>query len=799
VRKRIWLPVALLGVLGILALVSAKPLARRVLRGEAQRRGLTIEAGELSLSFLGAELRDVKVKLVGVEGVSVQLERVDARFSLSKPRLRAVEVEGGMVRLSGTVDEVKQRLTDVRARQKNEASGEKSAGTTVRYDQLRGIDVVWEGAFGDGPAQKFSGVQFERGPGGQRLGVDLIALEKGGISLAVAGTELEWGEGPNAGELRLAKAAEMRVGFRADEAAPAPAQPSSDDAVPPLPPGANEDDADDGRGLLERFPIERQRVAKLRALLSVLRDQVAPRLPDEAVVAALSLVFEQGKERLQMGPQRLSIKKSATEVSFNLSPGALARGTPLALSGTLPRTPGTPLAMKLEGGPISLRALGVREGDFGLFNVGESSLSGSVRLGLSEDAERLGIDGQIAFEALEIRQAQLSPEPVRFARIGLGGRVELAVDGSRYNVQDGELRLGEARFLGKLSVTRGDDFVVLDLAAQAPLVACQALVDSAPRGVLGEAGAMGFEGTFSLDASLAADTRKLAKMAVHWDFKNDCRIHHVPASLDPERFRGPFQKEVQGAGEVPSVLDFGPQSRGWTPYAEVTRHLETALLVTEDGRFFKHDGFDDRAIESSIRDNTRAGKFLRGASTISMQLAKNLYLSREKNLARKIQEAALTVLLEQSFDKAGLLELYVNVVEFGPGVYGVRDAARYYFGTTPDLLTTAQAFFLASILPAPTRDYFDRAGQLRPARKRHLQQLFQIARKRDRLNDGELEAALAEELVFGQPSTSVGEPPRAAEPPGRGPLSAPEGPAGPPTAPTLPTPPTAPTPPGGQP
>jgi membrane peptidoglycan carboxypeptidase len=173
-----------------------------------------------------------------------------------------------------------------------------------------------------------------------------------------------------------------------------------------------------------------------------------------------------------------------------------------------------------------------------------------------------------------------------------------------------------------------------------------------------------------------------------------------------------------------------------------------AVLVCEDGGFYRHGGFDFRAIERAIKDDIVAGRFVRGASTISMQLAKNLYLGREKTLARKLQEALLTMLLEQELTKKELMELYLNVVELGPGLYGVGPAAAHYFDTTPRDLTLGQALYLASILPDPTRQRFTPEGDVTPRWAEYLKKLMHIARKVERITDEELEAGLAEEVGF---------------------------------------------------
>jgi membrane peptidoglycan carboxypeptidase len=185
----------------------------------------------------------------------------------------------------------------------------------------------------------------------------------------------------------------------------------------------------------------------------------------------------------------------------------------------------------------------------------------------------------------------------------------------------------------------------------------------------------------------------------------------------------------------------------------VPRFLEAAVLVSEDGRFWSHRGFDQRAIESSIRQNVEAGRFMRGASTISMQLAKNLYLTREKTVTRKIQEALLTMLLEQGLRKDEILELYFNVVELAPGIYGVGPGAEHYFATVPADLSVAQSFFLASVLPSPSSQRFDDEGRLKPNWRNYIDRLMRIAAERDRITQAELERGLEEEVRFGVPAS----------------------------------------------
>jgi membrane peptidoglycan carboxypeptidase len=176
--------------------------------------------------------------------------------------------------------------------------------------------------------------------------------------------------------------------------------------------------------------------------------------------------------------------------------------------------------------------------------------------------------------------------------------------------------------------------------------------------------------------------------------------------------------------------------------------METAVVVCEDGHFPYHRGFDFEAIQNSIRDNLNQGRFARGASTVTMQLAKNLYLGKEKTLGRKLQEAVLTQLLEQELSKRELIELYLNVIEYAPGVYGIGPAARYYFAKTPADLSLGQALYIASILPNPEHQHFARDGKVSPGWTKYLQRLMHIAKKIGRISDEQLATGLSEQVAF---------------------------------------------------
>jgi monofunctional biosynthetic peptidoglycan transglycosylase len=139
----------------------------------------------------------------------------------------------------------------------------------------------------------------------------------------------------------------------------------------------------------------------------------------------------------------------------------------------------------------------------------------------------------------------------------------------------------------------------------------------------------------------------------------------------------------------------------WVPYTAISPHLKRAVLVSEDIDFFGHQGFEVVEIETALKDAFDEQKIPRGASTITQQVAKNLWLSPSRNPLRKVKEAILTWQLERSLDKKRILEIYLDVAEFGPGIYGAEAASRRYFGKSAAELGEREAAQLAACLPNP--------------------------------------------------------------------------------------------------
>lgn len=158
------------------------------------------------------------------------------------------------------------------------------------------------------------------------------------------------------------------------------------------------------------------------------------------------------------------------------------------------------------------------------------------------------------------------------------------------------------------------------------------------------------------------------------------------------------EAEARKAGRTP-VTDYR-----WVPLSRIAPVLRHAVVASEDAQFYRHGGLDVTEIRASAAMNVRRGTIVRGGSTLTQQLAKNLYLSTSRSVLRKAEEAVLALRIERALSKRRILELYLNVIEWGDGIYGAEAAAQHYFGVRAADLTTQQAAVLTALIPSPRRD-----------------------------------------------------------------------------------------------
>jgi monofunctional biosynthetic peptidoglycan transglycosylase len=183
----------------------------------------------------------------------------------------------------------------------------------------------------------------------------------------------------------------------------------------------------------------------------------------------------------------------------------------------------------------------------------------------------------------------------------------------------------------------------------------------------------------------------------------------------------------------------------WIPLEQISERLVQAVIMGEDAGFWVHNGFDFYEIKESIRRNIERGRYARGASTITQQLAKNLFLSTERTITRKLKEAILTYRLERNLSKRRILEIYLNVIEWGEDIYGIEAASRVYFGKQASRLDAAESALLAAMIPNPRR--FNPSKNMKALKVRQ-ERILGWMKMAGHLTEADLEAAKDQRLQF---------------------------------------------------
>lgn len=223
----------------------------------------------------------------------------------------------------------------------------------------------------------------------------------------------------------------------------------------------------------------------------------------------------------------------------------------------------------------------------------------------------------------------------------------------------------------------------------------------------------------------------------------------------------PSEKTIKGCLVTKMYqVNLCPGSKDYVPLSRISQHLQRAIVMSEDSSFWTHDGFDWESLEKSAVENWEKGKFKRGGSTITQQLAKNMFLTKDKTLVRKGLEALITMKLEKTLSKKEILERYLNVIEFGRGVFGVKAAARRYFQKTPAALDPVESAFLAMILPSPVKyaSSFHKKS-LTPFARRRITRILRDMQKTGKISEDEYAASVDRMEWF-----LVGKPPDPPEP-----------------------------------
>jgi hypothetical protein len=342
-------------------------------------------------------------------------------------------------------------------------------------------------------------------------------------------------------------------------------------------------------------------------------------------------------------------------------------------------------------------------------NLQHASLDGRVRLRRHVDGVSAEVEG-VTVHGLTIDSPHVARGAVRFRDLALEGDTRLET--GRVHA-DLEVSHGGASMHVTGSIGRDR----IDLHARLAPVACQDLLESMPDGITSALDGMALtgdiEGSLRLQVAMA-DVREAqareqqtgreqsapGELDLDFPFVERCRVTRDAPGVDLAALRGPYRHRfVSDSGkEQERLLD--RRAPGFVPLAAVP-NLAIAFVTLEDARFWSHRGFDTEQIERALWHNLAAGRVERGASTITQQTARNLWLGVDRSLSRKVQEAVLAARLEQGLSKQRILELYLNVIELGPEIHGVADAARFHFGKAAHELDLLEAVHLAALAPGP--------------------------------------------------------------------------------------------------
>lgn len=350
------------------------------------------------------------------------------------------------------------------------------------------------------------------------------------------------------------------------------------------------------------------------------------------------------------------------------------------------------LTPALDGAPVALAA---------------GTLAIDARVEAPADLSRAAAHARIAADGAVLRGARIGEEPLGPVSVDAEGDVEVDARARRATLRHADVVIQKALRVGAEGELRAVPGLPFSLVLRADGVTWPQLVAALPPSAEPPPEVPRPAGALSARLALSGALR----LPAEWTVDGALDLSAMRAASrrgPPSPFASTFTYRPEpdpGAPSPPDVV-VGPSNPDFVPLAELPEHVVRAVTTSEDAGFFGHSGFDFDELRNALVAGAEAGRVVRGGSTISQQLAKNLFLSRRKTIARKLREAAATVALEATLPKRRILEIYLNVAEWGPGVYGIGAAAQHWFGKDARALTPKEAAFLASVIPNPVRYHF---------------------------------------------------------------------------------------------
>lgn len=366
----------------------------------------------------------------------------------------------------------------------------------------------------------------------------------------------------------------------------------------------------------------------------------------------------------------------------------------------------------------------------------EATVGGDLTVRLADG--KADVEGDLQLAGLNIDHPLLARQPVLGVGFAFNFAGEVDPAQRRVVIEAATLRRGglEIDFDGEIVHTAEASQRKYRLHVAVPKVACQEVIAAIPAELAPSLVGFELKGDFELDLEANIDLAELEKLSLTGRVDKDkCKVVKTPALVSATRLGGAFVHRVTMRDGSERTVDLREGSSTYTPLDQISPYMIAAVMTTEDGGFWKHKGFITSQFQAALRRNLEAGKVRLGASTITMQMVKNVLLSHERTLSRKLQEMFLTWYVEQSLSKERIMEVYLNVIEFGPGVYGVTRGSAHYFGKAPADLTPPEAAYLALMLPSPVRRHVNYCeGGLTPVFQAKMKRLLGIMQTRGRLD-----------------------------------------------------------------
>lgn len=356
---------------------------------------------------------------------------------------------------------------------------------------------------------------------------------------------------------------------------------------------------------------------------------------------------------------------------------------------------------------------------------------------LAMNSGELHIDGYSSIRNLVVNHPKIAAKDVVIQNARFDYRW---IVGSRFLALDSTstLQLNNIKCRPYLSYTNQEDKIYA-LQLDIPKMQAQDFINSLPTGLFRHFEGMEAQGKFSYALRFEYNNHKPKELVFESKLQPEgLKItKYGEADLNKINTEFTYRAIEKGIPQRPIVV--GPSNPNFTPLAEISPYLQKCVLTSEDPSFFNHRGFIGEAFKQSIVKNIKTKKFARGASTISMQLVKNVFLTREKTLSRKLEEILLVYILENNriSTKERMLEVYFNVIEWGPNVYGIGEAAQFYFQKRPADLNLNECLFLATIVPKPKGFMyrFDGEQQLKPFARQQNDFLTRLMLRRKLLTE----------------------------------------------------------------